>query len=151
MTPARVTAGLVTVGDCDFCDGFRTGIEGLREPEVQHLHGAVDADLDVGGLQIAMDDPVLVRGAKRLGDLLRDRQCLIDWNRALCNSVGERRPLDQFHDKRLHSVCLLQAIDMGDVRMIEGGEDLRFSPETSEAVRVRRERIRQHLQGDRRA
>ena len=94
-----------------------------------------------------MDDPLLVGGFERLGDLLRDRQRLIDWNRALCNSVSERRPLDQFHDKRLHSVCLLQAIDMGDVRMIEGGEDLRFSPETSEAVRVRRERIRQHLQG----
>jgi hypothetical protein len=36
---------------------------------------------------------------------------------------------------------------MGDVRMIEGGEDLRLSPESSEAVRVRRERIWQHLQG----
>jgi hypothetical protein len=45
-----------------------------------------------------MDDPLLVRGFERLGDLLRDRQCLVDWNRALSNSVGERRPFDQFHD-----------------------------------------------------
>jgi hypothetical protein len=31
--------------------------------------------------------------------------------------------------------------------MIEGGEDLRLSPESSQSVRVRRERIREHLQG----
>ena len=42
----------------------------LREAEVEHLHRAVGADLDVRGLQIAMDDALLVRGLERLGDLL---------------------------------------------------------------------------------
>ena len=35
--------------------------------------------------------------------------------------------------------------------MIQRGEDLRFALEPREAVGVGRERIRQHLQGDRRA
>ena len=51
---------------------------GLGEAEVEHFHRAVVADLDVGGLQIAMDDPFVVRGLERLGDLPRDRQRLVE-------------------------------------------------------------------------
>ena len=50
------------------------------------------AHLDVRGLQIAMDDPVLVRGFERFGDLLRDGQRFIEWNRPLRDPVRERRP-----------------------------------------------------------
>ena len=46
----------------------------LGETEVEHLHRAVGADLDVGRLQIAMDDALLVRRLERVGDLARDRQ-----------------------------------------------------------------------------
>ena len=28
-----------------------------------------------------MDDPLLVRGFERVGDLSRDRQCFVEWNR----------------------------------------------------------------------
>ena len=45
-------------------------LQRLRQTEVEHLHRAVGADLDVGRLQIAMDDALLVRGFERLGDLL---------------------------------------------------------------------------------
>ncbi len=45
-----------------------------------------------------MDDPLLVRGFERVGDLAGDRQRL---DRAECGrcamQLGERRPLDQFH------------------------------------------------------
>ena len=52
------------------------GSDRLGEAEVEHLHRAVGADLDVGGLEIAMDDALLVRGVERVGDLARDRQRL---------------------------------------------------------------------------
>ncbi len=44
---------------------------GLILPE-GNLHGAVRADFDVRGFQIAMDDPELVRSLEGVGDLLRD-------------------------------------------------------------------------------
>ena len=47
-----------------------------------------------------MHDPLLMRGFERLGDLPRDGQRFIDRNRALRDSVGERRPLDQLHHQR---------------------------------------------------
>jgi hypothetical protein len=34
-----------------------------------------------------MNDALLVGGLERLGNLLRDRQCLVDWNRASPDSV----------------------------------------------------------------
>ena len=57
-------------------------LDRLRQAEVEHLHRAVGADLDVRRLEIAMDDALLVRRFERLGDLLRDRQRLGDGNRA---------------------------------------------------------------------
>ena len=56
------------------CTGV--GVERLRQAEVEHLDRAVGADLDVGGLEIAMDDALLVRGLERVGDLPRDRRAL---------------------------------------------------------------------------
>ena len=49
----------------------------LRETEVQHLHHAVGADLDVRGLQIAVDDPLFVGRFESVGDSC-DRQRLLD-------------------------------------------------------------------------
>ena len=47
-----------------------------------------------------MDDAPLMRRFEGLGDLLRDGKCLVKRNRPLRDTVGERRPLDQFEDKR---------------------------------------------------
>ena len=41
----------------------------LRQSEVQHLHLAVGRDLDVGGLQVAVDDALLMRGFEGFGNL----------------------------------------------------------------------------------
>ena len=49
-----------------------------REAEVEHLHCAVGTHLDVGGLEIPVDDPLLVRRFERLGDLFRDGERLVD-------------------------------------------------------------------------
>src|SRR4051794_31288962 len=40
-------------------------IERLRRSEVEHFDRAVLAHFDVGGLQIAMDDPAIMRGFER--------------------------------------------------------------------------------------
>jgi hypothetical protein len=91
----------------------------LRQSEVEHLHGAVLAHLDVGRLEIAMDDALLVRSFERLGNLSSDAQGLIDWYRPLGQAVGESRPLDEFHDEGEHTSPLLQSIESGDVLMIQ--------------------------------
>ena len=66
-----------------------------------------------------MDDSLLVRRFKRLGDLLRDRQRLVDGNGPLRDPIGERRAFDQLHDQRVRAVGILEAMDLRDVGMIE--------------------------------
>ena len=47
---------------------------------------------------------------QRLGDLLGDGQGLVDWDKALGDTLRQRRPVDQFEDERLDPV------DLSDVR-----------------------------------
>ena len=76
MTPARVPPSVI-VGDC-----VRSAVprrrSRLRQTEVEDLHDPVGRDLDIGGLQIAVDDALLVRRVERFGDLPRDGQRLVE-------------------------------------------------------------------------
>jgi len=44
-----------------------------------------------------MDDPLLVRGFQRLGDLLRNGERLIEGNRAAGDALRQVVALDEFH------------------------------------------------------
>ena len=69
------------MGDCDTFGALPNRLHRLGEAEVEHLHRAVGPHLDIRGLEIAVDDPLLVRRFERLRDLLRDGQCLVDRDR----------------------------------------------------------------------
>ena len=95
------------------------------------------AQLDVRGLQIAMDDALVVRRLERVGDLPRDRHRLVERNRPLSDAVRERRPLDQLQHQRLDTLAgFFEAVNRGDVRMVERGEHLRLAPEPREPLRI---------------
>jgi hypothetical protein len=79
------------------------------------------SELDVGGLEIAVDDAAQVGRLERLGDLSRDD-----------GPVGGR--------------CFLEAVDAGNMRMVEGGEHLRLALEAGSSIRVAGERLGQDLQ-----
>lgn len=65
-----------------WCDRHTAGIDGVpvpvkklvRQAEVENFHGAVRPQLDVGWLQVAVDDALLVRGLHSFGNLPRDGQ-----------------------------------------------------------------------------
>ena len=83
MIPAWVSSD-DCVGDIEtltHCTSPTCPFDRFRQPEVEHLHGPVASQLDVRGFEIAVDDALLVRRFEGLGDLLRDRQRLIDGNR----------------------------------------------------------------------
>ena len=71
----------------------------FRQAEIKHLHGAIRRDLDVGGLQIAVDDPLLVGGVECRRDLPRDVDGLRRGeDRGRCALPGSSG--DEFHDDR---------------------------------------------------
>ena len=84
------------VGDCDTFGALPTGSIAFAKPK-QDLYRAVSADLDVRGLEVAMDDAGLVRRFQRLGDLLRNMQGLVPWNRPARKALRQIVALDEFH------------------------------------------------------
>ena len=105
------------------------------------------ANLDVRGLEIAVDDSLIVSRFERLGDLLRNREGFRERNRALCDPLGKRRSFDQLHDQRMDPVRVFESVDVCDVRMVERRQHLRFALETRESLRVGGEEVRQNLDG----
>ena len=74
-------------------DRPRTGahrVDRLGQAEVEDLDGAVRPHLDVRGLQIAVDDPLLVRSFERLRDLLRDGQGFVERQGAARHELRRR-------------------------------------------------------------
>ena len=125
------------------------GVERLRQPEVQDLDRAVRTQLDVGGLQIAVNDAALVGRFQPFRNLFRDRQRLVDRNRARCAmrscSVGS---FDELQHERLNAIGVFETVNRRDVRMVQRGEDLRFAPEAREAIGIQREGRRPDLERD---
>ena len=94
-----------------------------------------------------MDDPVLMGFFERLGDLLRDVDRFVDGNRPTFEPRGEILALDQLeHQKRL-AVRFLEAVDGGDVRVVERGEQVRLALETREALGILRDCVGKDLDG----
>ena len=120
--------------------------ERLGEAEIQQLGDAAGHDLHVRGLEVAMDEPVFVRRLERVGHLACDRQDLIDRDDAgsPCPSgrhgerdhLRQRRTIDQFHDETSNTVDVLHAVQLRDVRMVQGRQRLRLALKTLQALRI---------------
>jgi len=110
------------------------------------------SDLDVGGLEIAMNDAPLVRRFECVDHLGRDPQRFVDRQRAECEAIGERRPIDQLeHQRGARSAIaqvLLESVNRGDVLVIERGEHLRLAAEARQAVRIAGKSVGQDLERD---
>ena len=124
----------------------RGGLQGLGQAKVEHLHGAVRADFDVGGLQVTVDDPLLVRRLQRLRDLLRDRQRVVEGDLSARDPLRQVLALDQLHDQGTDAARFLQAVNVGDVGVIQRRQGLRFACEPSQPFGVPRKRVGQDLQ-----
>lgn len=67
-----------TVPENRLSTGFRRHrVERVGEPEVEHFDRSIWPQLDVRGLEIPVNDAVLVRGFEGVGDLACDRQRLL--------------------------------------------------------------------------
>jgi hypothetical protein len=106
---------------------FRRTFSQLRQAEVQNFDLSARRDLDIRGLQVAMDDVLVVGGVERIGDLLRDGEGLIDRDRPMRNPIAERGALDELHDDPAGMRRLFETIDRRNVRMIQRGKDFGFA------------------------
>ena len=62
-------------------------------------------------------------------------------------TIGQRRPFDQLHDDRVHAAGDFEAVDGGDVRMVQRGKQASFTLQPRDALGIARKRCWQHLDG----
>src|SRR5467141_4257320 len=95
-----------------------------------------------------MHDAARVGGLDGRGYLSADLQRLASRERASGKALRERLPLDELVYEVVRALHVLEPIDAGDVRMVEGGEQLRLALEAREALGVGGEHWRKGLDGD---
>ena len=100
----------------------------LGQAEVDHLGdrlAVVALDQDVRGLEVAVDDPLLVRVLHRRADLAEQGQPLGEAQPVLVAVVGQRDALDQLHDEEgAAGVGGAGVEDLGDVGVVHQGQGL---------------------------
>ena len=120
----------------------------LGQAEVEDLGAPVRGHQDVFGLEVAMHDPLLVRGGQRVRHLRADRQQPSGGEGALREQRAHGRPVHQLH----HDVVMLaghaEVVDGHDVRVVEGGSGPCLPLQPRDARGVSSQRFRQRLQGD---
>jgi len=125
----------------------------LGEPEVEHLDLAVRSQLDVGRLQVAVDDALLVRFLEGLGDLLRNDDRFVNRDCSALQPLREVLAGDELHRQEMGGRAVgesraLESVDVGDVGVIEGGQQLRLALEAGQALGILCHLGRQHLDRD---
>ena len=95
-----------------------------------------------------MNDPLLVRRFEGIGDLFRDRQRFVERNRPARDPLREILAFDELEHERGNAVRLLEPVDVGDVRMVQRREHLRFATEPRQPIRVVRDGRQQNLDRD---
>jgi hypothetical protein len=126
----------------------RLSLEGLRQAEVEHSDLALAVHFDVGRLEVAVDDSLGVSGLQRLCDATRDCQRFLERHCTPGDPLSQGLAVHQLHHQETSAVVLLQAVDSGNVGVVEGGEEAGFALEPGEALGVRNERLWQELDRD---
>ena len=127
---------------------FRLTLFDFREAKIENLRLLARRDKNIGRLHVAMHDAFGVRGFQRVGDLNRQRQQLIDGERAGAHYFGERLALQQLHDDEMLAIVLLDGVNRANVRVIQRGCGASFALEAFEQLRVLRHFIGEKLQCD---
>ena len=120
-----------------------------RDPEVGDLDAALAVDEHVVGLDVPVDDPVLVRVAERGEDLPRVRDRDGHGARAARHDQLLQRPaLDVLHHDVVRAVGDPAVVDRDDVRVREPGGVRRLAPEALDELLVVRVPLVEDLHGD---
>jgi len=121
----------------------------LSQTEIQHLHLPARRKKNIRRLDVTMDDSLGMRGIERVGELYRNVEQAVGWQRAGVKLLIEVLSLEQFHrDERLHvlALCFFDRVDRTNIRMIQRRCGARLQQKTIERVLIARQLRRQELQ-----
>src|SRR5262252_5579873 len=120
--------------------------DGLSQTEVQDFDHSAWSDLDIGRLEVAVNDALLVRGGQCDSYLPADFEHFAERHGHSVRLTGPHNPLrkrfalDELHDERADTVALFEAVNRGNTWMTQSGEHSCLALEARQANGVARER-----------
>ena len=110
---------------------------GLGQAEVGDVHVIGGVDHDVLGLQVAVDDALVVRGLEAFRRLAEDAQEALGRQLALLlQDRGQVPPVDELHRQELDAVALAEIEDAQDVGVRHAARELDLALEALEDLGV---------------
>ena len=120
----------------------------LRQPEVEQFRPGLRQH-HVAGLQVAVDDPLSVRGRERVGDLRRHGERLVRRKAALLQPLSERLPRQMLHYEVGGFAMLTDVVECANVWVVQAGDGPGLAFEPGTAVGVAADLSRKYFDGDR--
>ena len=130
--------GAIEVGGADiFC-----------ESEVEDFEATVGQNHYVGGLQVSVDDALLMGGGERIREGAADGKDAVKRQSVLGDDAVERLPVHELHGEEVDAVGLFHGVDGDDTWVVELGEGFCLATEAREALGVVRHVGGQDFEGD---
>jgi hypothetical protein len=115
----------------------RTPREGnLRQTEIENLGVPAFGDEDVRGLDVAMNDPLAMRGIHCIRNLNRHTEQNVILDRLPCYAVLQSRAVQELHGDERFAVLVVNFVDGADVGMIQCRGSLGFSLKAGKCLRI---------------
>jgi hypothetical protein len=105
-------------------------VDALGQAKVRDPRFAAAVDQDIGGLQVAMDDPGIVRGLDPVGQLCHQRGGIPRRKRPGAFHRGKAGAGDIFHRVEIAILLLTDRVDRDDIPMRQLGRRFRFAAKT---------------------
>jgi hypothetical protein len=134
-------------------NGFRRarigpGVRQFREPEVKQFYLTSFVHHDVGGLQVAVDYPCLMRTRQCVRNLNRNTEGFAQRQRLTVYELMQCPAANILHRDVVHAVGRGDVMYDDDVRVIQGGGGFRLLHEAQLTFRVRNFVARKELYCD---
>ena len=105
-------------------------------------------DEDISGLDVAVNDPLGVRGIEGVGNLDGDGKKLVPFQRTPLDHVLEGHAIEKLHHHEGAAIFFADVVDRTDVGMVERRSGARLPAEALQRLWVTRHLIGKELEGD---
>ena len=120
-----------------------------RDPEVEQLHNALPIDHDVVGLDVAVNDPGIVRVGEPGAQILHERQAERELQRRRARQpLSQRLAIDVLHRHERATFVFPEVVDNHDVRVTKASQGARFAGEALAELLVVEVVILEEFDGD---
>src|ERR1022692_1022103 len=118
------------------------------QPEIEDLGMTAYRDENVGGLNVAMNDPLGMGRVQSISDVDGDVEELLDVDWPIVDQVLESPSFEKLHYEECPTVLFADVIDDADVGMVQRGGGTRLAAKPFESLGIAFDILREELECD---